>query len=297
MVVFIDKFKRFCGSEALGGLILLNAAIFLLLWIILMAGNMSGITGNFTTQWLCVPANPSLFLLHFWTAVSYMFTHYDFLHLLFNMLWLLWFGRMLLTAFSDRHLLWLYVGGGLTGAILYVGTITLWPSLSPGGTYLCGASASVLAIMAASAVRTPDLRIRLLLLGDVKLKWLAIGCIILTFAGVGGGNSGGQAAHIGGVAFGLIFSLAANKGHDLSLRLKPKSRKPETDATGFNPPPRKNVVRDGNAVARAASGRLSDTARLDELLDKIRISGYGSLTAGERNELNALSQRLDKERH
>lgn len=61
------------------------------------------------------------------------------------------------------------------------------------------ASASVLAVIAASAIRTPDLRLYLFLIGEVKLKWVALGCIVLTFAGVGGGNAGGQAAHVGGV--------------------------------------------------------------------------------------------------
>ena len=60
--------------------------------------------------------------------------------------------------------------------------------------------------MAVAAIRTPDLRVGLFLIGEVKLKWVAIGCIILTFVGVGGGNSGGQAAHIGGVIFGASFA-------------------------------------------------------------------------------------------
>ena len=91
-----------------------------------LAGNAMGETGNFTMQWLCVPASPPLFLHRIWTATTYMVTHYDFLHLLFNMLWLFWFGRMLLTTLSERHLLWLYVGGGLFGASLYILSIATY---------------------------------------------------------------------------------------------------------------------------------------------------------------------------
>lgn len=295
MAGFIDKFQRYCGSKTLSALIIANIAVFLASWAAVLAGNAMGETGNFTMQWLCVPASPSLFLHRIWTAATYMVTHYDFLHLLFNMLWLFWFGRMLLTTLSERHLLWLYVGGGLFGALLYILSIATWPEGSATATYLCGASASVLSIMAAAAIRTPDLRVGLFLIGEVKLQWVAIGCIILTFVGVGGGNSGGQAAHIGGVIFGASFALATKMGFDPAKKLNISNaeitRKPR------NAKPRMNVSRDGNAVAKAAAGRLADSDRLDQLLDKIRMSGYPSLTASERNELNALSQRLMKDNH
>lgn len=256
--------------------------IFIILWIIILSGNAMGIGGNFTMQWLCVPSMPTIFMGRFWTPLTYMFTHYDILHLLFNMLWLFWFGRLLMTTLADRHLLWLYIGGGLTGAIFYIIGQATFP-LSTGATYLCGASASVLAVMTTAAMRTPNLTMNLFLFGEVKLKWIALVCIILTFVGVGGGNTGGQAAHIGGVIFGLSFAIALKHGYDISKRTSLKRPIPGRE---------KNVSRDGKAVAKAASGRLGDPMRLDELLDKIRLSGYQSLTMAERRELNALSQRL-----
>lgn len=283
MAAFIDKFQRICASRALAWLIIINTAIFMLLWIVILSGNAMGIPGNFTMQWLCVPSVPEMFLGRFWTAATYMVTHYGFLHLLFNMLWLFWFGRLLMTTLSDRHMLWLYIGGGLFGAILYVAGQATFPA-SGVSSYLCGASAAVLSIMTATAIRTPNLTMSLLLLGEVKLKWIATACILLTFAGVGGGSAGSQSAHIGGVIFGAAFALAINRGHDITKRA--------TVAKELKIGKRLNVARDGNAVAKAASGRLGDPARLDELLDKIRLSGYQSLTAAERRELNALSQRL-----
>ncbi len=284
MTAFIDKFQRWCDSRALAWLIVVNTAVFLLLWVVILSGNAFGLQGNFTMQWLCVPSLPALFIGRCWTALTYMVTHYGILHLLFNMLWLFWFGRLLMTTLSDRHLLWLYIGGGAFGAILYVAGQATFPTAT-GSSYLCGASAAVLSVMTAAAMRTPNLTMNLFLLGEVKLKWIALGCILLTFAGVGGGNTGGQAAHIGGVIFGVAFIMAIKHGYDLSkIRIRTASSAPI--------PPRGNVKRDGKSVAKAASGRLGDPARLDQLLDKIRMSGYQSLTASERHELNALSQRL-----
>lgn len=295
MTAFIEKTKRICGSGVLAWLLILNCCLFLVLWITVMVGNYFGAPGNFTMQWLCISSSVSDALTHAWTALTYMVTHYDFLHLLFNMLWLFWFGKILMTTLTDRHLLWLYIGGGLVGAIFYIGVQAASPGLSPAGTYLCGASASVLAIMTGAAMRTPDLRLYLLVFGEVKLKWIAIGCILLTFAGIGGGNTGGQAAHVGGVLFGLAFAFALKKGFDPVKKMdeEVKVRRKAVLKVVDTPLRRSNVVRDGHAVAKAASGKLSDAGRLDALLDKIRLSGYTSLTETERKELNALSQRLN----
>lgn len=287
MAAFIDKFQRICDSRALAWLIIVNVTVFITLWIVTLSGNAMGITGNFTMQWLCVPSSPSLFPGRCWTFLTYMVTHYGFLHLLFNMLWLFWFGRLLMTTLGDSHLLWLFIGGGVTGALLYVAGQATFPAVAD-SSYLCGASAAVLSVMTATAMRTPNMTMNLFLFGEVKLKWIAIACILLTFAGVGGGNGGSQAAHLGGVLFGASFILALRRGFDPSKRIAPRqATRPAR--------PRNNVKRDGNAVAMAASGRLGDPARLDELLDKIRLSGYQSLTAAERRELNALSQRIKKQ--
>lgn len=284
-------------SPYLTWLLLVNCIIFLVLWIVVMVGNYLGLPGNFTMQWLCISSTPSVIVSHFWTTVTYMVIHYDFLHLLFNMLWLFWFGRIFVYVFDGQHLLAIYVGGGLLGSMLYLLVQQLFPQLSPTGSYLCGASASVLAIIAAAALSMPDLPLRLFLFGKVKLKWVAVGCILLTFAGIGGGNVGGQAAHLGGVSYGLLFALVIRGGHDPVEKIAPAAQKirRKVTLTVTSLPRHTNVVRDGNAVAKAAEGRLSDANRLDSLLDKIRLSGYSSLTDSERKELNALSQRLQNE--
>ncbi|MEZ3550296.1 MAG: rhomboid family intramembrane serine protease [Muribaculaceae bacterium] len=292
MAAFIDKFQRFCGSRTLAWLIMANVTVFLISWAVILSGGMMGKSGNFTMSWLCVPSSPEAFIRHPWTAVTYMATHYDFLHLLFNMLWLYWFGVMLFPSVSGNRLLLLYAGGGLAGAALYVAASAILPPASS-GAYLCGASASVLAIMTTAAVISPDRRINLFLLGSVKLKWITIGCIVLTFLGLGGGNPGSQAAHIGGVVFGFAFPFMIRRKAFVKTASKVRVAMPKVKETAVRTV-RLNVRRDGAAVATAAGQRLSDSRRLDMLLDKIRISGYASLTAGERNELNELSQRIDK---
>jgi len=286
VAAFIDKFQTACGSIQLARLIIANVTVFLLAWIVILAGNQMGFDGNFTMPWLCVSSSFGISLRHPWTIATYMLTHYDFLHLLFNMLWLYWFGTLLYPRVKGNRLLRLFVGGGLTGAIFYVSVTAFWPESSQDSTYLCGASASVLAIMTSAAVMSPERRINLFLLGAVKLKWIAVCCIALTLLGLGGGNPGAQSAHIGGVLFGGIYPYM------------PAMRKVWTkkNTSTIRHRQNRNVKRNGAAVASVAAGRLSDSSRLDQLLDKIRLSGYSSLTSGERNELNELSQRIDKNR-
>lgn len=290
MAAFIDRFSRACGSRELAWLIIANVAVFLAVWAVTITGNRAGLTGNFTYPWLCVSSSAATALSHPWTAVTYMLTHYDVLHLLFNMLWLYMFGVLLYPRVSGRRLLVLFGGGGLAGSLLYVATTALWPAFSHDGQYLCGASAAVLSVMTCTAILTPDRKVNLFLLGAVKLKWVTLLCIVLTFLGIGGGSPGAGSAHVGGVVFGGIYAIAMLRRQSdenasiAGLQKKTLTIKPLKT--------RRNVKRDGAAVAEAAAFRLSDSSRLDELLDKIRLSGYASLTTGERNELNELSQRL-----
>ena len=231
-----------------------------------------------------------------WTLLTYMVTQYDVIHLLFNLLWLFWFGNILPEWVTERRRLILYVGGGLAGAVTYVICNLLFPALAAPGSALCGASAAVLSMMAAAGILGGDRKVYLILIGPVAAKWVCLGCIILAFFGFGGGSAAAQSAHIGGVAFGLVYALI--------LKGAPRRQESWSNTQTYNPYPgrehqpkrriRVNVRRDGKAVADTMAGRLSDTERLDQLLDKIRLSGYASLTLGERNELNAISRRLGK---
>lgn len=271
-------------------LIALNAAVFLAVWGVILAGNLFGLKGNFTMPWLCVPSDTKLFLGRPWTAVTYMVTQYDFLHLLFNVLWLYCFATVLASGRASRHVLALYAGGGLAGAAAWLGSSALLNGGEATGSVLCGASAAVLAVMAGAAMTEPRRQIDLFLLGPVQLRWLALACFLLAFLGFGSGSRATQAAHVGGALFGLIYGL--------TLMKRPRHRPVSSPEAGISPRRkfRINVRRNGNAVADAMARRPSDQDRLDQLLDKIRNSGYPSLTLAERNELNLLSQRLDKDK-
>lgn len=262
-----DRWISLCGgSRALAWLTLINVAVWIVVTVVSLVASLLHTSVPFEA-WLSLPASFALFITRPWTLLTYMAVQYDFLHLLFNVLWLYWFGIIIVNAASDRILLRLYIGGGLTGGLAFLAASALgW-----GGGWLCGSSASVLAIMAAAAIRLPNHRLNLFLIGPVALKWVAIVCAAITFFG-GGGN---QPAHIGGLAFGIIYSLC------------PLSISPSRHSTPLR-------VRKPDKVIDAFERRRRDMARLDELLDKIKTSGYESLSRRERSELQDLSSRLKK---
>ena len=286
MAGVIDMIRR---HGVLAWTLAVNCVIFFLMALCAVSGKLGAPLLGDLPLWLELPAHWSLWLQKPWTLVTYMFTHQDFFHLLFNMLWLLWFGYILLERYSPGRLMGLYFGGGIAGGLLYMVGPYLIPSLYPWGSHLLGASASVMAIMAAAAVLMPDYRLHLFFIGDVKLRWMALGMIVLAFLGLGGGNAGGSVAHIGGVLYGVVAGLAF-RGKSQEVRGKSLGN---VRVTGREPK-RRDPFKKAGTVGNPRLQAEMDEKRLDQLLDKIRVSGFNSLSNKEREELETLSRRLQK---
>ena len=271
-----DKWKYYCGgSRLLAWLTLGLPTVWLLVTLLSLAGKVMHLYIP-VAEWLTLPSLFPLFISRPWTLLSYMAVHFDVLHMLFNVLWLYWFGRIMLISLSDRHLALGFVGGGVAGGLLFL----LSAAFGYGSGWLCGSSAAVIAVMAVAAVRLPDYPVNLFLIGEVKLKWVAVACCVLTFIG-GGGN---QAAHIGGLLWGVAFGLMLRRGIDPTRRLRQNMDASRDRGSRRKPDRMVRVLRD----------RQDDIHRLDELLNKIRLSGYGSLSKKERKELNEISARIKK---
>lgn len=268
----LQKWKRYCdGSALLAWITLLEAAFWLAVMLVsLLAKYLHFDPG--ISEWLTLPAYFPTFLTRPWTLATYMWIHFDIFHVLFNLLWLYWFGRILLTSLSDRNLAYYFFGGGIAGGIFFMAASAMGLS----GGWLCGCSAAVLSVMAGASIRHPNLEIRLFLIGSVRLKWVALLCCLLVFLG-GGGN---QAAHIGGLAWGVALTLL-DGGISITLPQRGKGK-------------RRERKRRPDKVVKALNERRNDMERLDMLLDKIKASGYESLSAKERKELNEISQRIKK---
>lgn len=251
-------------------LILLNTGVTILLAVL-------SVCGYDVVRFLALPSSFTGFLSQPWGAVSYMFTQTNFLHLIFNMLWLYGFGNILLYVSNPRRLAFSYIGGGLAGALFYT-VVTGINHIA--GSLLIGSSAAVLSVMTAAWTTAPNLEIRVFLITGVRLKWVALLCILLAFFGVGATGPGGIAAHLGGVVFGCLKMpdiKFKRREKPLMVRKVPSNHRDRIDVV---------------AAEKALHGRLNNEERLDQLLDKVRISGYDSLSEAEKRELDAISRNL-----
>lgn len=290
--------KRFASATMLMKIVVINIAVFLVLNIIsivmIFAGEESG--RFIVEQWVAMPGNFGRLARHAWTPLSYMFSQIEPLHLIFNMLWLYWFGIVFQLLSTPKRMIGLYLLGGLGGAALYLLAVNAIPYFAGHGGLLIGSSASVIAIVTATAIMAPDYRMNLLFLGAVSLKWIAIVTIGIDLLSVTGSNAGGHIAHLGGAAVGAIFALGLKRGHDITaplnslidaivnlFRRRPKVRPARFRASGAPSAPRPKAP----SAASAA-----DQAELDNILDKIKKSGYSSLTADERARLFDVSRRI-----
>jgi len=278
-------------------IIIINVAVFVIMRFAVILLLFSGFDNpESVMRWVELPSNPRLLAIRPWTLITYMFAQYDVLHILFNMLWLYWFGVIFMSISTGRGLLALYIYGGVVGAAIYILAYNTFPLFNGVDGMLIGASGAVIAVVAATAVMLPDFKMHLLFIGPVSLKWVAIATIALDFIGVTGANAGGHLAHIGGALTGVVYAMRLRRGHDITVpfnriidvifnffsRLrypaKPRFSKFRTD---------RNSER-GTRVSCSAE----DQASLDAILDKIKKSGYTSLTPDERKRLFEVSSRI-----
>ena len=180
MADFIDMLRsRFRMASLLARIIYVNIGVFVVLRLVGIAGFLFGFDAGGIISYVELPSSPWWFLRQPWTIVTYMFAHYDVLHILFNMLWLWWFGQLFLQFFSPRHLTGLYFVGGIGGGLLYMLAYNLLPAFAWHNGLLLGASAAVIAIVVATAVQAPNYKVVLLFFGEISIKWIAIVTILV----------------------------------------------------------------------------------------------------------------------
>lgn len=258
-----------------------------LISITLALFNLSGV-GIF--RWLELPASVVQFCYQPWTLITYMFMHANLMHLLFNMLWLYYFGRLFLVFFSARHLRGLYFFGGIFGWLFYTLAYNLFPYFkdSVDYSYLLGASASVLAISIAVAVKSPEYKVNLMFIGTVRLKYIALFLIITDLMMITSSNAGGHISHLGGALGGWLFTSQLQKGHDATAWINKCIDICTGNWTSFhtNRKPKMKLHHgkhqqdyDYNTKKKQQSDET------DRILDKLKQSGYDSLTEEEKKHL------------
>ena len=285
MEIWNDIKASFSRGSVITRLIYINLGVFIFFRIIQLIAFFSG--NSFTLiQYFELPSEISLFLKQPWSLITYMFLHFNFLHILFNLLVLYWFGRIFLDYYDQEQLLGLYFLGGIAGGLFYMIVFNMAPVFSQvvKFSYLLGASASIIAVLIAAAIRDPNRDIYLFLIGRVPLKFLAAFMIISYIIGISTSNAGGNLAHLGGALMGWIFVAALGKGTDITSFVSFTINR-----TGrlFKPKTRIQVIhrqppRDDYEYNRQKAAEQNE---LNRILDKIGNEGYESLTKEEKDTL------------
>jgi membrane associated rhomboid family serine protease len=278
-----DSFRF--GSN-LTKIIYINLAVFIIFNLIRVVFFLGGTPiGDSLAQYLAVPADTTSLLSKPWTIFTYMFFHEEFLHILFNMLWLYWFGIIFLEYLSQKKLVGVYILGGLIGAVFYIlifNVLTVFREALPIAIAL-GASASVLAIVFAISTLKPNHSINLMFIGPAKLKYLALFSIALDIISIPISNPGGHIAHLGGAFFGYIYIVVGRQGIDL---IKPIIW--ILDLFSSKQEPRSNMsvkYRKSETDFDYNKRKVEQQVGLDKILDKIAKSGYDSLSKEEKETL------------
>ena len=288
-----DDLKRFFRqSGLLPRLIIINVAVWVLVQVIFVIGwafkSSDLVTEQFILEYFALPASPELLLVRPWTLFTYMFLHISFWHILFNMLWLYWFGRIFTQYLNERQLLTTYIAGGIAGGLLYILAFNVLPVFheSLNMARALGASASVMGIVMAISLYVPNFAINLLFIGRVKIFYLALALFVLDFFMIRHGNAGGHIAHIGGAVYGFIYVHYLRRGRDLSKmipRFRFKAKRPAFKAKKGGAS--KNTYERPLSDEQYNRRRAENQKVIDGILDKISKSGYDSLTKEEKEIL------------
>ena len=226
-MTIIEEIKAsFRHGNMLTRLIYINIGVFVIIGLLYVGfriftpgstlADLKGLFYQKVMQYLMISAEPPKLITRPWTLITYMFVHQNLLHILFNMLWLFWFGKIFLQYLTEKQLLSTYLFGGLAGALLYLILLNLMPWLSDYlSSSMMGASAAIMAVVIAISFYVPDYTMYLLFLGPVKLKYIALFSILLDILMIASYNAGGHIAHLGGALYGYLFILQYRKGKDI----------------------------------------------------------------------------------
>ena len=282
------EFKK---GTILNKLIYINVGMFLLFSILGVISFMFQFDISPLLNKLYLPAENSRLISQPWTFITYMFLHSGFMHLLFNMLWLHFGGKIFLQYLHPKQLLSTYILGGISGGLLFIISYNYIPSLQVYlyGSQALGASASVLAIIVAIATYKPNYSVQLPFIGFVKLKHIAIFTVALDIISIPKGNTGGHIAHIGGAIFGYIYIKQLQKGNDFSTGFSNFLER--LFNTFKNKSKLKTVHKRARTDYEFNAGKSAQQKEIDKVLEKISKSGYESLSKKEKATLFSASKK------
>ena len=277
----IEDFKNAWNKENNGliKIILINVIVFVSMSILEVFITLSGFGElfNLFLNKLMLPASLKVFIFQPWSLVTYFFLHMNFMHILWNMLFLYWFGKIIHENIGNNAVISLYIIGGIIGGLSYMALFNIIPYYDKrvSESLMLGASAGVFSVVVGSATLLPNYTFYLLFLGPVRIKYIALFYVLLSFFDVTGSNAGGEIAHLGGALMGYLYIRQLQNGVNMGKGI--------IDILNIFNKNKKEVISKEEKTNEIKKDISQD--EIDKILDKISDSGYKSLSNNEKEKL------------
>jgi membrane associated rhomboid family serine protease len=276
-------------GQATKWLLIANIAVYVLVYFL---------GQTWLVEWGALTARLTLRHFQLWRLVTYQFLHAGAIdHILWNMLILWMFGKVVEMQFGTRRFLWLYILSGIAGGVCeisvnyLISTYGNWALIDPAMISIVGASAAVSGVVVAYALLNPNSTIYIMFIFPVKAKWAAIGIAAVTtlqaLYSFKSGDNIAHWAHLGGMVYAFLwFKAGAHVPQGLWSRFKrtfaglDADNRPSSQGTWRHPVTGMRTPQDN-----------ADDRRLDEILRKVHEQGIASLTDAERDFLRRMSEK------
>ena len=261
---------------------------------------------------------------HLYQLITYLFLHANFIHILSHMFGLWMFGCVIENVWGPKKFLFYYItcgiGAGLLQEIAQLGQFYMTihaqdPTVTFGEIFAIGqqlswqlnawttigASGAVYAVILAFGMTFPNERLVIIPFPfPIKAKWFVLGYVAIEFFSALGTSGDGVAhtAHLGGMLFGFLmiryWNRHPNSGFDRGRGMqffdnlkRNFEQRQHRQGSGYNNP-NMHVNRGTNskdADMDYNARKRQNQEEIDAILDKIRKSGYDSLTKEEKKKL------------
>ena len=227
--------------------------------------------------------------LFIWQLVTYMFLHFDVMHLLINMLLLYVCGSEFERAFGKTRFLQFYVICGVMGGLAYLMLALIDPSRQY--DWLIGASGAGYGLLLAAIILFPHIQVILFIIPmPIRVFGLIVAAMLLLKLISPGpiDNLGGEVCHVAGALTGLVVFKAWGM-----LPSRPARVVGSAAGMGFG---QKFLQKRREGVwARKQKQLAEEVVEVDRILTKIRQEGIASLTRAEKKILGRATQRQQQE--
>ena len=269
-------------------LILINLTIFIFVHFLNSFIRLSEIKSSFildlNRNLFCLETQFSQFILKPWGLFTSIFSHFEFIHFIQNMLIFYFVGKLFEDIFSKDKLILTYIFGGILGGIFEILSHQFFPALQANSIVIIGASGSIMAVLSALAFYSPNMKVMFFGIVPIPIFLIAMLFWLIDLVGLSTGDDNiAHFSHLGGAIFGFFSVQNVNSSKNILVMIQKwwNSFKLFFKRDKYKSTNRSSKKSDEDY----AYEKNKKQEKTDKILDKISKSGYDSFTKEEKDFL------------